>query len=154
MIGFIELWDHDENWSFAQQDVDVVAAMAEEAGLAIRHASALEAARRSAEDRALILRVSQAAASVLELSAVADEIALNSLGVAGAESCAIELWHPEDNEFEVIADCSVPDWSEDNMTGARHPGDGNLIYDYTFQDKGPIVIRRGDPKRPIRNCGH
>jgi diguanylate cyclase (GGDEF)-like protein len=146
LIGFVELWDNDQDWSFAQQDVDVAAAMAEEASLAIRHASALEAARRSAEDRALILRVSQAAASVLELGAVADEIVQNSLGVAGAESCAIELWHPEDNEFEVIADCSIPDWSEDDMTGTRHPGDDNLIYDYAFKNNGPIVIRRGDPE--------
>lgn len=145
LIGFIELWDDDPGWTYASEDVAVVAAMGQEASLAIQHAQALESARRSAEDRALILRVSQAATSVLGLRTVAGEIALSSLGVAGAESCGIELWLPEENAFEIIADCSIADWPSDPVVGEKRPGNGNLVYQYAFSNTEPLIIRRGDP---------
>lgn len=145
MIGFLELWDCDPEWSFASEDAATVAAMNQEASLAIQHARALDAARRSAEDRALILRVSQAATSVLGLNAVAGEIALNSLSVAGAESCAIELWLPDEQRFEVIADHSVADWPGEVMTGSKQRGDSNVVYHYAFHHAEPLHIRRGDP---------
>ena len=144
LLGFIELWDADETWRFAPEDISVVAAMAQEVSLALRHAGALAAAQRSAEDRALILRVSQAATSVLGLGAVAEEIAVSSLAVDGVESCAIEHWLPDDGEFEVIADHSVEDWPGEVMTGARNRGDSNVIYDYAFANTDPLVVRKGD----------
>jgi len=144
LFGFVEIWSDDDDWSFAQEDAAVVTAMSREASLAIRHVNALESARRSAHDRALILRVSQAASSVFGLRTVAGEIAENSLGVAGAESCAIEHWLPESQEFEVIADRSVSDWPGDEATGSRFRGDSNLIYAYAFRNTEPLLTRRGD----------
>ena len=145
LIGLIELWDDDPDWSYASEDVAVVAAMGQEASLAIQHAHALDSARRSAEDRALILRVSQAATSVLGLRTVADEIALSSLAVAGAESCGIELWLPEEHVFEVIADRSIAAWPSDPVVGHKRPGNSNLVYQYAFSHTEPLLIRRGDP---------
>jgi diguanylate cyclase (GGDEF)-like protein len=76
---------------------------------------------RQAEEQAILLRVSQAATSSLASGDVLTEVARASIGLAGAEACGVELWRPESDEMEVVAEVTVPDWPGAAEPGSRFP---------------------------------
>jgi diguanylate cyclase (GGDEF)-like protein len=49
------------------------------------------------------------------------EIARATLGAANAEACGIELWRPETQDTEQVADEFVPSWGGVSEVGARYP---------------------------------
>ncbi len=122
--------------------------IASQAVVAIHNARLLEHAQRRAEERAALLRVSQAATSSLELRTVLREVAQAALGTADAECCSVELWHREQGIFEVVADESTNDWSEPGIEGARFPEDDTQAYLYARTSREPLVQRRDDPDLP------
>jgi diguanylate cyclase (GGDEF)-like protein len=117
VIGTVELWTPYDERPFATSEITAATAIGREGGLAIQNARLLMETRARADERAMLLRVTQAATSSLELRTVLAEIAQASLGVAGAECCTILLWYPEDEEFEIGADQTIPDWP-----GVEEPG--------------------------------
>lgn len=120
-IGAIELWSPHDERPFAAEDIAAATAIGRDGGLAIQNARLLTETRARADERAMLLRVIQAATSSLELRTVLAEIAQASLGVAGAECCTILLWHPETEEFEIGADQTIPAWPGVEQPGQRLP---------------------------------
>ncbi|MGI8477548.1 MAG: GAF domain-containing protein, partial [Thermomicrobiales bacterium] len=145
LLGIVQLWTPDDDAPFDDDDQAVVAALGHEGSLAIQNARLLAASRWQAEERALLLRVSTAAASSLDLATVLREIAQATIGVAGAESCAIELYEPEADEFVVLADVTVPDWPGSVQSGFRYPAAGDPIAAYVFASREPLIERIDDP---------
>ncbi len=139
VIGTVELWSPDDERPFAAEEITAAAALGREGGLAIQNARLLTETRARADERAMLLRVTQAATSSLELRTVLAEIALASLGVAGAECCTILLWHPDDDEFEIGADQTIPEWPGVEEAGNR------FARDYFGSDS--IVMASGQATR-------
>jgi diguanylate cyclase (GGDEF)-like protein len=96
--------------------------IASQTALAVHNARLLAESRRHADELAARLRVSHAVSASLQLDEVLQEVARASLGVAGAESCEIELWMPERNATILAAQQAVPDWpNEKNNIGMVLP---------------------------------
>gem|GEM_PF-6284562 len=87
---------------------------------AIHNARLLDMKRRQSDERALLLKVTQAATSSLDLHTVLAEIAHATLGIAGVEGTAIEIWHPETNELEIGAQSTIEDWPGVDQPGTRY----------------------------------
>jgi diguanylate cyclase (GGDEF)-like protein len=121
VLGTIVLWSQHDSRPFVPADIDAAAAMGQQAGLAIVNARLLEATRRHAIEQAALLRVSQAAVSNLDTRSVLSEIARASLGIANAESCAIEIWHADDDHTEMVAQAYADDWGGPINVGRRYP---------------------------------
>jgi diguanylate cyclase (GGDEF)-like protein len=139
LIGTIELWTPHDERSFTAEEVAAAAVIGREGGLAIENTRLLTETRARADERAMLLRITQAATSSLELRTVLAEIARASLGVAGAECCTILLWCPDTDEFEVGADQTIPDWP-----GVEEPG-RRFARDYFGSDS--LVMAGGRPRR-------
>ena len=77
-------------------------------------------ARTRAGEQAALLRVSQAVISGQPLSAVLAEVTRAALGLAGAECCGIDLWHPETDELEVASEETIPEWPGVEAPGRRY----------------------------------
>ncbi|MEA2513162.1 MAG: hypothetical protein QOJ59_2649, partial [Thermomicrobiales bacterium] len=121
VIGTVELWTPHDDRPFAAEDLVAANAIGREGGLAIQNARLLAETRARGEERAMLLRVTRAATSSLELRTVLTEVAQASLGVAGAECCTILLWHPESAELEIGAEQTIPDWPGVEEPGNRFP---------------------------------
>ncbi|HKG26982.1 MAG TPA: diguanylate cyclase [Thermomicrobiales bacterium] len=123
VIGTVEIWSPHDERPFSPAEIAAATAIGREGGLAIQNARLLAETRTRAEERAMLLRVAQAATSSLELRTALTEIAQASLGVAGAECCSIVLWHPETDEFELGAEQTIPEWPGVEEPGRRFPRD-------------------------------
>jgi diguanylate cyclase (GGDEF)-like protein len=153
-IGAVELWTPHDDRPFAAEDVAASAAIGREGGLAIQNARLLAETRARADERAILLRVTQAATSSLELRTVLAEIAQASLGVAGAECCTIVLWHPETAAFEIGADQTTPDWPGVEEPGrclpAEHLGSNLLV----MTSRQPHRFDRESPELSATELAH
>lgn len=123
IMGTFDLWTPHDVRAFQEADLSAVRAIDQQAGLAVHNARLLEASRRHATEQQALLRVSQAAISQLDLRSVLAVIASASLGIANAESCAIELWHPESDDTEMLAQAYADDWAGPMSVGTRYPLD-------------------------------
>jgi len=121
VLGTIVLWSRGDTRSFDSSDIAAAAAIGHHAGMAITNAQLLEKTRRNALEQAALLRVSQVSISNLDVRSVLAEIAQASLGIASAESCSIEIWHPEDDDTEMIAQAYAHGWEGPSNVGARYP---------------------------------
>lgn len=121
VLGTLVLWSRDDTRSFDPSDVAAAAAIGQHAGMAITNAQLLEKTRRNALEQAALLRVSQVSISNLDVRSVLKEIAHASLGIASAESCAIETWHPEDDHTMMVAQSYAPGWEGPNNVDERYP---------------------------------
>ena len=101
--------------------------------------------RRQLDEHAMLLRVGRAAASSLELRTVLAEIARASLGIAGTECCTILLWHPNEEELEVGADQTIPDWPGVDEPGTRDPVDGADRHRQLLTSRDPMLLEDDDP---------
>lgn len=122
-LGVLELWTPGTVLPFTDDDIKVVTAIVREGGFAIHNAQLLATTLASAEERSMLLRVTQAATSSLDLGTVLDEIAQASLGIASTECCTILLLDEDSDELEIGADQTVPDWPGTEAQGARFPVD-------------------------------
>lgn len=120
--------------------------IAAQTALAIHNAQLLGSARRHAEEQAALLRVSRAVSSSLRLGDVMSEVARASLGVAGAESCEIELWHPETDDTELVAQHHVADWLNcKTNVGARFPLSNWPLTRQVLMTREPMIIGEDAP---------
>ncbi|MGH2561701.1 MAG: diguanylate cyclase [Thermomicrobiales bacterium] len=134
VVGYLDLWSPGGEQPFETEDLIAAAAIGQQGGLALHNARLLAETRRHADDRALLLRVSRAATSTLALPPVLIEIARAGLAIPDAECCGIELWRPDTDELEVVAEETVADWPGVAPVGARYPlsawaGDRAVVVD-------------------------
>lgn len=121
VIGTFDVWTPHDMRAFQEADLQAVRAVGQQAGLAVHNSRLLATSRRHAIEQQALLRVSQAAITQVDLRAVLGEIAHASLGIANAESCAIEFWHPEADETEMLAQAYAGDWDGPDSIGTRYP---------------------------------
>jgi diguanylate cyclase (GGDEF)-like protein len=121
VIGAIDLWTPFSDQPFLQADVIAARAIGQQAGLAIHNARLLARSQRHAAEQNALLRVNQAAISRLDSHSVLMEIAHASLGIASAEACAIEIWCPETDDTEMVAQAYTPAWGGEINVGKRYP---------------------------------
>jgi diguanylate cyclase (GGDEF)-like protein len=145
VLGIVELWRSGENERFDTEDAIAAAAIARQGGLALRNARLHADAKVNAEERAMLLRVSQAATSTLELRPMLAEVAKTTLGIANAEACWIEIWHPRTREFEVVAAETAPDWPGTDPPGRRYPFDQRNSVRMVFEQTAPMIFNVPDP---------
>ncbi|MGH9174202.1 MAG: GAF domain-containing protein, partial [Vicinamibacterales bacterium] len=110
VLGVFDMWTPHDTTPFDAEDVAAAAAVGQQAGLAIHNARLLARMQRQAAEKEALLRVSQAAASSLELNAVLAQIAEASLGIASAEACSVEIWEPEHDRTILAAEATIADW--------------------------------------------
>ena len=122
-LGLLEVWTAWSREPFSDDDVRVISAIAREGGFALHNALLLEATLASVEERSMLLRVTQAATSSLDLETVLAEIAQASLGIASTECCSILLLDEESRELIIGADQTVLDWPGVEPPGTRFPVD-------------------------------
>jgi diguanylate cyclase (GGDEF)-like protein len=103
------------------EELQLARELAGHAAMAIHNSRLLNETRSRAEEQAALLRVGQAAISSLDLSTVLTEVARATIGLAGAECCGIELWRPEANEAETVAEETIPEWPGVYEPGTRFP---------------------------------
>jgi diguanylate cyclase (GGDEF)-like protein len=145
VLGFVELWRAGENERFDTEDAIAAAAIARQGGLALRNARLHADAQLNGEERAMLLRVSQAATSTLELRPMLAEVAKTTLGIANAEACWIEMWHPRSREFEVVAAETAPDWPGTDPPGKKYPFDQRNSVKMVFEQATPMIFNVPDP---------
>ena len=85
--------------AYAAQDRWVTSEIAAHVVAAIQNARMLEHEQQVANERARLLQITEAATRTLDLSQVLQEIASATIGLAGAESCHIELVDHDQNEL-------------------------------------------------------
>jgi diguanylate cyclase (GGDEF)-like protein len=145
VIGVISLWTpHDSN-PFAPADMSAAAAIGQQAGLAVHNARLLAQARQHVSEQTALLRVSQVAIARLDFTTLVNEIANASLGIANAECCAIEIWHPATHETEMIAQAYTPDWEGPNHVGVRYSLDEWPSTYHVLTEQEPLNARISDP---------
>lgn len=101
------------------QEMQNVRDLASHAAMAIHNSRLLNETKRRAEEQAALLRVGQAAIASLDLNTVLTEVARATLGLAGAECCGIELWRPETDEAETVAEETIAEWPGVYAPGTR-----------------------------------
>ncbi len=116
--------------------------IAAQVALAFNNARLLQIERERSNERSILLEVSQAATSSLELDVVLQQIARASLEVQGVESCDIMLWRPAENEFEVGVDVAVEDWPGVDEPGKRHRIGERSLDTRILHDRKPLVATR------------
>ncbi len=118
-LGLLQIYSRRLR-AFGPATVRLGSEVAAQTALAIHNARLLEETRRHAEEQTALLRVSRAVSSSLKLDDVLSEVARASLGVAGAEGCEIELWHPDADETELVAQHYVADWLDSKSNVGSH----------------------------------
>jgi diguanylate cyclase (GGDEF)-like protein len=120
--------------------------VAAQTALAVHNARLLAEYQRQADELTARLRVSHAVSSSLQLEEVLEEVARASLGVAGAESCEIEIWHPDRDATQLIAQQAIADWanSKDNV-GTFFPIDDWPMTRRILTTRQPLLFDEADP---------
>ncbi len=96
--------------------------VAERASLIVEKARASHEERQVAEQRSILLQVSQASSNAFDLDRALAEITQASLRIANSESCAIELYEPDLNQLVLRSTARVTDWViTDNLDGKIRP---------------------------------
>jgi diguanylate cyclase (GGDEF)-like protein len=140
-IGMYHCFARHEN-AYAAQDRWVTSEIAAHVVAAIQNARMLEHEHQVANERARLLQITEAATRTLNLSQVLQEIASATLGLAGAESCHIELVDHDQNEFVTEAYAAVPGWQAMTWAqfGARAKIGAWSIDDDTMTSNAPVSI--------------
>ncbi len=120
VLGHVEVWAPNHRRGFSPDDVFTASAVVQEGSLAIQNTRLLDQTRRTVNEREVLLKVTRAATSSLDLYAVLAEIAESTLGVAGIECTAVELWHPQTDELEIAAQKTIPEWPGVDEPGTRY----------------------------------
>ena len=147
-IGMYHCFARHEN-AYAAQDRWVTSEIAAHVVAAIQNARMLEHEQQVANERARLLQITEAATRTLDLSQVLQEIASATIGLAGAESCHIELVDHDQNELVTEAYSAVPDWQPMNWAqrGARAKIGAWSIDDQTVTSNAPVSIGSIDDPR-------
>jgi diguanylate cyclase (GGDEF)-like protein len=130
---------------FSPDETQLAREVAAQAALAIHNLQLREEVGRQAQEQALLLRVSHAATSSLASGEVLKEVARASLGIAGAESCGVELWRPETDEMEVVAEVTAPDWPGVAEAGVRYPLASWPALREVLNGNQPVAFAGDDP---------
>ena len=132
---------------FIHEDILSIRALIERAELMLEHARSTMEEQQVAEQRAVLLRVSQAASNAVGLTQVLHEITSASLGVANSESCVIELFDPRTGLMEIGGLARVQDWViTDELIGKSRPF-GAWATDSELRERQTIVLASLDDER-------
>jgi diguanylate cyclase (GGDEF)-like protein len=137
--GYIGVFSTEPR-QFTSALVRSTATVVNQAALAIDHTRTRIEEGRAARQQELLLRVSQAAGSSLDLSTVLGEIAEASLGVANSESCAIELFDADADEMVLHALSRVDDWVIPDDMALKRRSFGSWDIDAQVRAEGWVVI--------------
>ncbi len=137
----------DQARHFTSAIVRSTATFTNQAGLAIEHTRQRLEDARIADQRELLLKVSQAAGSSLDLGHVISGIASASMGVASTESCAIELYDHESNEMILSGLARLDDWVIPDDSLANRRAFGSWSIDQLVRAEGSILIGSTDDPR-------
>ena len=134
---------------FSADAVEIGRDIADRMAVVIRELLVREQEQRLSDERAALLRISEAATSSLTLTHVLDQIAEASLGIAGAELCEIVLHDFERHELVVAAVRSLSDWPMDDQSGPdeRYPIGYWSVDDALRSKRLPISITTVDDPR-------
>jgi diguanylate cyclase (GGDEF)-like protein len=144
--GYVGIFSNEPR-RFTSALVRSTATVVSQAALAIDHTRTRIEEERVARQQELLLRVSQAAGSSLDLSTVLAEIAEASLGVASSESCVIELFEPESGEMVLHAISRVNDWVIPEDMALKRRAFGSWGIDEQVRADGWVVIDSVDDPR-------
>jgi diguanylate cyclase (GGDEF)-like protein len=123
-----------------------VAVRGEAAGLSLRPARLLAESRRHTEEQAALFRIGQAAISNLDLGAVLHEIAQATLGLVEADCCAIDLWHRETDQAELVAKAAVANWPLLERPGTYLPLATRTAERAVLEGSFPLVVGPTDAR--------
>jgi diguanylate cyclase (GGDEF)-like protein len=73
------------------------------------------------------------------------EVARTTLGIANAEACWIELWHPRTREFEVVAAQTDETWPGTDPPGKRYPLELRNSVRMVLEQATPMIFDVPDP---------
>jgi diguanylate cyclase (GGDEF)-like protein len=117
-LGALLLYSRQSK-AFGQHALRLGREIAAVTALAIQNARLHDQARREAEERAALLRISEAMISGQPLPDVLKEVCRASLRIDGVEGCEVGLWRLEEDSVEVVAEQSVEDWQSASLSGSR-----------------------------------
>ncbi|MDQ2683776.1 MAG: GAF domain-containing protein, partial [Chloroflexota bacterium] len=119
-IGIYYLFARKPN-AYAEGDRWLTGEIATHIVAAIQNARLLEQEQTTAQERERLLHISEAATRSLDLHDVLHEIAQATLGLAGAESCHVELIDHERSQFITAAYAATDEWAavDDVQIGDR-----------------------------------
>jgi diguanylate cyclase (GGDEF)-like protein len=137
--GYVAIFSSEPR-RFTSALVRSTATVVNQAALAIDHTRTRIEEERVARQQELLLRVSQAAGSSLDLPTVLAEIAEASLGVANSESCAIELFDADAGEMVLHALSRVNDWVIPEDMALKRRAFGSWSNDEQARADGYVVI--------------
>ncbi len=118
-LGMLNL-DSRHRHAFSAHEMHFAEDLARQAALVVQNTRLLAEAQQRAQEQAALLKVSQAFVSDADLSAILAGVCRAALGVAGAECCGIDVWHPGSDETEGVAEESLSDWSGVATPGHRY----------------------------------
>ncbi|MEA2528792.1 MAG: hypothetical protein QOG89_436 [Thermomicrobiales bacterium] len=124
----------------------VIAPRAEAVVPMIRSTRLLAESSRHAAEQAALFRIGQAAISSLDLVTVLQEIAQATLGLVGADCCAIDLWHREMDQAELVAEATVPGWPPAERPGVQVPLVARTAERLVLEHATPLLVVPTDPR--------
>ncbi|MEA2515989.1 MAG: hypothetical protein QOJ59_5478 [Thermomicrobiales bacterium] len=124
----------------------VIAPRAEAVVPMIRSTRLLAESSRHAAEQAALFRIGQAAISSLDLVTVLQDIAQATLGLVGADCCAIDLWHREMDQAELVAEATVPGWPPAERPGVQVPLVARTAERLVLEHATPLLVVPTDPR--------
>ncbi|MEA2597839.1 MAG: hypothetical protein QOF01_4308, partial [Thermomicrobiales bacterium] len=124
----------------------VIAPRAEAVVPMIRSTRLLAESSRHAAEQAALFRIGQAAISSLDLVTVLQEIAQATLGLVGADCCAIDLWHREMDQAELVAEATVSGWPPAERHGVQVPLVARTAERLVLEHATPLLVVPTDPR--------
>jgi diguanylate cyclase (GGDEF)-like protein len=112
----------------------------------IRSTRLIAESSRHAAEQAALFRIGQAAISSLDLVTVLQEIAQATLGLVGADCCAIDLWHREMDQAELVAEATVPGWPPAERPGVQVPLVSRTAERLVLEHATPLLVVPTDPR--------
>lgn len=151
-LGIFNLFSRQPH-VFGEPELAVAGELAARAGAAIQHALATERERRLAAHRGTLLRINSAATSVLNLSAMLGQVAAELKAATGVPAMIIELWHPDEDAFEVALSLNEPGLVRPPAVGARFPRGAFDVFEQILSGTIPFAVdlRPTGPAHPDRD---
>ncbi|MEA2584930.1 MAG: hypothetical protein QOF33_3015 [Thermomicrobiales bacterium] len=139
VVGCLTLWTPGDDRPFTTADLGAARAVGHQAGLAIHRARLLAETRAHAEEQRALLRLAQGVGAQPSLGTALAEVTRTPLDLDLAEDCALERWHLEADETEVVARTTNPDWLTSLRIAGRQPLAAWPIARRVLAERIPVV---------------
>ncbi len=150
VLGTISVSRNHPAEVFDENDLNLMATLANQAAVAILNARSYERVQEVAEEMSLLFDVSRALSSgPLEVVDIATTVARNFVDVMQIPECSISLYDPTTNSLEVIVDLVSQDQQEkiirEEQIGMVHSLSDFPATKQVMQTLQPLVIHASDP---------